>query len=409
MKKYYGEFMKVTISAVKADIGGWVGHVVVHPKLIELAKGELQKHKDDGTIIDFYVGFAGDDLQLIMTHEHGVESEIVHRIAWETFKRGAELAKKLKLYGAGQDLLKDAFSGTVKGMGPGYAEMEIKERKSEPVIVFAMDKTEPGSFNFPLFKVFADPFNTAGLVIDPKMHQGFVFEVWDIEKHRRVFIECPDGMYDLLALIGARSHYVIKRVFAKTHPEIPKDEPVAVVSTEKLSLIAGKYVGKDDPVAIVRAQHGLPAVGEVLEPFSFPYLVAGWMRGSHHGPIIPMRLNEAKTTRFDGPPLVIAMGFQLSNGELIGPVDLFDSPVFDLTRRKASEIADYIRKHGPFEPHRLPRDAMEYTTLPQVLEKLKDRFEPIEEKVETKVEKEIDKIEKEIERLRERIEKLRKR
>jgi hypothetical protein len=30
-----------------------------------------------------------------------------------------------------------------------------------------------------LYKMFADPFNTAGLVIDSKMHQGFVFEVYD--------------------------------------------------------------------------------------------------------------------------------------------------------------------------------------------------------------------------------------
>ncbi|WP_420847180.1 fructose 1,6-bisphosphatase [Nonomuraea basaltis] len=33
--------------------------------------------------------------------------------------------------------------------------------------------------------------------------------------------------------------------------------------------MAGKYVGKDDPVMIVRCQSGLPAVGEVLEPFTF--------------------------------------------------------------------------------------------------------------------------------------------
>ncbi|HDI42412.1 MAG TPA: fructose 1,6-bisphosphatase, partial [Candidatus Bathyarchaeota archaeon] len=30
--------------------------------------------------------------------------------------------------------------------------------------------------------------------------------------------------------------------------------------------------------------------------------------------------------------------------------------------------------HGPFEPHRLPSSELEYTTLPQVLEKLKNRF-----------------------------------
>jgi Fructose-1,6-bisphosphatase len=59
-------------------------------------------------------------------------------------------------------------------MGPGYAELDFEERRSEPVICFLADKTEPGAWNLPLYKIFADPFNTAGLVIDAKMHAGFV-------------------------------------------------------------------------------------------------------------------------------------------------------------------------------------------------------------------------------------------
>jgi hypothetical protein len=40
---------------------------------------------------------------------------------------------------------------------------------------------------------------------------------------------------------------------------------LAATSAQRLSLIAGKYVGKDDPVMIVRCQSGLPAVGETVE------------------------------------------------------------------------------------------------------------------------------------------------
>ncbi|MDY6770056.1 MAG: fructose 1,6-bisphosphatase, partial [Candidatus Nanohaloarchaea archaeon] len=69
-------------------------------------------------------------------------------------------------------------------------------------------------------------------------------------------------------------------------------EAVAAVSTEKLVDVAGEYVGKDDPVAVVRSQSGLPALGEVLEPFTFPHLVAGWMRGSHQGPIMPVSFDH---------------------------------------------------------------------------------------------------------------------
>jgi fructose 1,6-bisphosphate aldolase/phosphatase len=284
----------------------------------------------------------------------------------------AKLAKSMKLYGAGQDLLKDSFSGNLKGMGPGTAEMEIEERPSEPIIIFMADKTEPGAWNMPLFRMFADPFSTAGLVIDPTLHAGFEFEVHDVMKSRKIRFKLPEEMYDMLALIGQPGRFVIKKIFRRTDSEI-----AAASSSERLNLIAGKYVGKDDPVLIVRAQSGFPAVGEVVEPFAFPHLVAGWMRGSHHGPLMPVGQKNAQPTRFDGPPRVIALGFQLNNGKFGLPVDLFEDISFDRARQKANEVADYMRRHGPFEAHRLSAEEMEYTTLPDVMKKLEGRWKEI--------------------------------
>jgi fructose 1,6-bisphosphatase len=97
----------------------------------------------------------------------------------------------------------------------------------------------------------------------------------------------------------------------------------------RLSLIAGRYVGKNDPVCIVRCQSQFPAVGEVLEPFATAHIVEGWMRGSHFGPLMPVSVDEATPGRFDGLPRVIALGFQLAGGRLVGPRDLFDDPAFD--------------------------------------------------------------------------------
>lgn len=362
--------MKITLSVIKADIGGYVGHSSMHPEFIETAKEKLSDAKEKGILIDFHVTRCGDDLQLIMTHERGVDSEDIHKLAWDTFAACTKVAEKLKLYAAGQDLLTDAFSGTVKGMGPGVAEMEFEERKSEPVIIFMADKTSPGAWNLPLFKIFADPFNTAGLVIDAAMHDGFVFEVVDVYEHRKITLSSPEEMYDLLMLIGAMRKFMIRSVTRKD------GLIAAVASTQKLSLIAGRYVGKDDPVLIVRCQAGLPAVGEVLEPFALTHIVEGWMRGSHHGPLMPVAFHDANPSRFDGPPRVIAAGFQLSNGKLIGPRDLFDDPSFDEARRRANEIASYLRCHGPFEPHRLGLEDLEYTTMPQLMKKLESRFKP---------------------------------
>lgn len=365
--------MKTTVSVIKADIGSVAGHGLAHPALLSKSEELLQKAKDEGLLIDYHVTNCGDDTELIMTHQNGEENEEIHKLAWDTFIAATEVAKKLKLYGAGQDLLSDTFSGNIKGMGPGVAEMEFKERPSDPVVVFAMDKTEPGAFNLPLFKMFADPFNTAGLVIDPSLHNGFEFEIYDVMDNKKISMRCPDEMYDLLALLGTINRYVIKRIYRRDDHEI-----AAAVSTERLNLLAGQYVGKDDPVAIVRSQSGFPAAGEVAEPFAFPHLVGGWMRGSHNGPLMPVAHKNAYPVRFDGPPRVIALGFQVCEGELIGPVDMFDDPAYDRSRELASEIAEYMRRHGPFEPHRLPSDEMEYTTLPGVMEKFKDRFEDID-------------------------------
>ena len=54
--------------------------------------------------------------------------------------------------------------------------------------------------------------------------------------------------------------------------------------------------------------------------------------------------------------------------------DLFGDPTYDRARQIANEITDYMRQHGPFMPYRLGPEEVEYTTLPEVLQKLKDRF-----------------------------------
>ena len=361
--------MNVTLSVIKADIGGYVGHSESHPDILARAGEHLNKAKKQGLLIDCHVTKCGDDLQLIMTHQCGEEDEKIHKLAWDTFVDCTQLAKSLKLHGAGQDLLADAFTGTVKGLGPGVAEMEFEERTAETVLIFMADKTSAGAWNMPLYKMFADPFNTIGLVIAPNMHSGFAFEVHDVKEHRKITFNAPEEIYDLLVLIGAPSRYMVKTVYHRETGEI-----AAASSTQRLALIAGRYVGKDDPVCVVRSQGNFPAVGEVVEPFTVPILVEGWMRGSHHGPFMPVSVEDSTPTRFDGPPRVVSLGFQLSAGKLVGPRDMFADKSFDPARRQANEIAEFMRRHGSFEPHRLPLEEMEYTTMPQVSKKLEGRF-----------------------------------
>ncbi|UCE43464.1 MAG: fructose 1,6-bisphosphatase [Candidatus Bathyarchaeota archaeon] len=369
---------KTTISIIKCDVGSLAGHHVVPKPLLEIGEKRLKEAKKQGLINSYYVFNAGDDLELLMLHQEGEDNPEIHKLAWNIFQESAKKATNLKLYGAGQDILKTAFSGNIRGMGPGVAEMEIDERKSDPIVVFAADKTEPGAFNYPMFRIFADPANTAGLVIDPNMSGGFKFNVLDVIENKKVVVKCPEEMYELIALIGTPGRYVVSHVWRARDGLI-----CAKTSTTRLSLIAGKYIGKDDPVSIVRAQHGLPALGEVLAPFMHSYFVEGWMRGSHWGPLMPVGLKNSKCTAFDGPPRMVALGFQVANGAIASdddgkPMisDLFDDPAFNLARREAVDYAVTLRRMGEFEPARLSAEAMEYTTLDKVLERLKRRFTP---------------------------------
>jgi fructose 1,6-bisphosphate aldolase/phosphatase len=337
--------MNITLSVIKADIGGYVGHSSSHPLVLEKAEECIAPARASGLLIDYHITRCGDDLELIMTHQEGEEDERIHKLSWDTFIECTQVAKDLKLHGAGQDLLSDAFSGNVKGMGPGVAEMEFDERAAETIIIFMADKTSAGGWNLPLYKMFADPFNTIGLVIASNMHSGFSFEVHDVKESKKITFDAPEEIYDMLVFMGAPSRYAVKAVYHRETKEI-----ASVSSTQRLALIAGRYVGKDDPVCIVR------------------------MRGSHHGPLMPVAFHQANPSRFDGPPRVISAGFQLSGGKLVGPRDMFDDPAFDPARRQANEMADFMRRHGPFEPHRLPLEEMEYTTMPQVMRKLEERF-----------------------------------
>src|SRR5660397_290593 len=106
-----------TLSVIKADVGGYVGHADVHPDLMVRAAESLDKAKAYGLLVDCQVQHVGDDIALGMTHEQGEDAEPIHKLAWDTFLAVTKVAREVKMYGAGQDLLSDAFSGNIKGMG----------------------------------------------------------------------------------------------------------------------------------------------------------------------------------------------------------------------------------------------------------------------------------------------------
>ncbi len=62
---------------------------------------------------------------------------------------------------------------------------------------------------------------------------------------------------------------------------------------------------------------------------------------------------------------------------------MFDDPAFDHARVQATEVMDYLRRHGPFEPHRLPLEDLEYTTMASLTKRLAHRWTSLTTEVAT--------------------------
>lgn len=362
--------MKITVSAIKADIGSIGGHLVPSQRLLGVVREHVRMH-GGGLILDSNVSHTGDDIAILMTHTRGVGDEEIHRFTWDAFLAGTEVAKEQGLYGAGQDLLKDAFSGNVRGMGPGVAEMEFDERPSEPFLFFAADKTDPGAFNLPLYLAFADAMNTPGFLLSSTLAQGYRFLIMDVtytEGDRVVELNTPEEIYDLAILLRDNQRYVVESVWSRA-----TGEQAVIASTSRLHNIAGRYTGKDDPVMLVRTQKNFPATGEVLTPFQIGHYVGGGMRGSHQMPLMPVKLNSP-TSYFDGPPLISCAAFSVHEGRLTEPVDVFAHPFWDTVRDEVSRKSMEMRRQGFFGAAMLPMAELEYTGVVEKLEILDKRF-----------------------------------
>ncbi|NIQ06641.1 MAG: fructose 1,6-bisphosphatase, partial [Candidatus Korarchaeota archaeon] len=45
-------------------------------------------------LIDYYIGYCGDDVHILMTHTKGTDSKEIHQLAWDAFEEGTRVAKE---------------------------------------------------------------------------------------------------------------------------------------------------------------------------------------------------------------------------------------------------------------------------------------------------------------------------
>ncbi len=297
--------MDATLSVFTGCAGGYVGTGGVHPALIEAAREAMAGAKESGRIRDGFVARCGDDIGLVCLHAG--PREALDAFALDVFGQARVVAVRLAQHGSDNG-----------GMRIDRAELTLQPRRSEPVLVFLSDQCGPAAWNVYLYRMFADPFNTPSLVSDSSLSEGFRFWIGQGESY-----ELPEDLHVFLRAAGTEGRCVTRVVSRAT------GATVAVASDGA------------DPVLIVRCEPPFPKVGEVLEAFAFPFMASG-------SPLMPVSTNDESSSRSDGPPRAIGLGFQASLDRLIGPRDMLADPSFDDARRRARDAADYLGRHGPF-------------------------------------------------------------
>jgi fructose 1,6-bisphosphate aldolase/phosphatase len=388
------------IKTTKADVGGVGGHVVAADEVKSVvAKYVLENNVFQGAPIftSLIVTHTGDDIAITGIMTESVDMSVVDLLMWDALHEGARKAAELGLYGPGQDLVADAFTGNLRGTGPATVALPLPVRKDNPsqtVLVSFADKTEPMAFNYYATGAYLLPrFNTGLVIASSRMKRGYLLEIVDLDtkaqaveagahprdqraldgkmeelakglQEKVILLRAPEDLYDIEGLCRS-SRYVVARIWTRGE----RDEPGLlgyVCSAERLHNIKTKkgftYGGKDDPVLLAFAQGDWPAPGEITSPWAAAPMVAGDCRGSHNLHILPVPVNS-QTSYWSGPILsAITLSCNIHTGRIGAISDQFAlGTPWDEVRRRASELAIQFRMaHGIKQPATLHEDELEY-------------------------------------------------
>jgi fructose 1,6-bisphosphatase len=403
-----------TVSDIKADAGGRVGHTTTPGHFAPVADASLQEAKNAGLIFGTSKFIAvGDDGHLLMSHPHGADHNAIHLFAYRTFFRQVWVAEVCgyKWYGLGQDLVGDAsagkkteelaglteeflallpnflpqaenrrlpelknafdrwrkgeaegrtpappFSGNVSGQGPGFAELPMP--RSAPVGLFAIDKAGPAAFNLPVWEALRRARNDGSLsrYLEGTDAKGVVLEIWDVEKHRRVILDFESEREFGQRLLGATDKFNFKRIWTRTAVWNPTKadsilgDILLAASTEKLAIITGGEYRGKDDPVLLAVEPLANAINMFMRDRF--YMTQGDGRGSHNMFPAPLAFGEAIATVNSRAVSVSALMSLDAKGEIRGIRDVFADPAYDEARNRASHLNKTIwdAHGGNFSP-----------------------------------------------------------
>jgi fructose 1,6-bisphosphate aldolase/phosphatase len=388
------------IKATKADVGGVGGHVVAADEVKSIiAKYVLDNNVQAGKPIysSLVVTHTGDDVAVTGIIDEHADMSVVDELMWDALQEGATKAGELGLYGPGQDLVADAFTGNLRGAGPATVALPFPVRKDNPsqtVLVSYADKTEQMNFNYFATGAYLLPrFNTGLVIAASKMKRGYIMDIVDLDtkaqaveagvhprdqkaldgkmeelakgfQEKVISLRAPEDLFDIEGLCRS-SRFVIARIWSRNEKG-ERDQLGYICSAERLHNIKTKkgftYGGKDDPVLLAYAQGDWPAPGEITSPWAAAPMVAGDCRGSHNLHILPVPINS-QTSFWSGPILsAVTMSCNIHTGRIGAISDQFAlGTPWDEVRRRASDLAIQFRNaHGIKQPATLHEDELEY-------------------------------------------------
>jgi fructose 1,6-bisphosphate aldolase/phosphatase len=394
------ELLQRLVKATKADVGGVGGHVVA----AEEVKGIIAKfvlennaYRGEPIFTSLIVTHTGDDVAVTGIMSEKVDMSAVDELMWDALQAGADKATELGLYGPGQDLVADAFTGNLRGAGPATIALPLPVRADNPsqtVVASFADKTEPMAFNYYATGAYLLPrFNTGLVIASSRMKRGYIMEIVDLDtkaqaveggahprnqreldlameklaaglQEKVIALRSPEDLFDIEGLCRS-SRFVVARIWSRNERG-EKDGLGYICSAERLHNIKTKkgftYGGKDDPVLLALAQGDWPAPGELTSPWAACPMVAGDCRGSHNLHILPVPINW-QTSFWSGPVIsAITMSCNIHTGRIGAISDQFAlGTPWDHARTRASELAMQFRSaHGIKQPATLHEDELEY-------------------------------------------------
>ncbi|MCK4739690.1 MAG: fructose 1,6-bisphosphatase [Deltaproteobacteria bacterium] len=340
-----------TISILKSNLGDFAAQIRLCPELLDVIREGFQIATDEGVILDSVIHLTGRELLLLITHTHDKGSSEVEGIVIDAFNASVAIAKDLRLPISAPLFSDENPSGGLLEKGFTVLEFDFNLHCDEDIVVLVSDKNVGGIWNLPFYRIFADPLNTSGLVKDALMTEGFIFQLADRRLGREAEFRTPEDLHRLLSVIGGASRYDVTTV-----RRVSDNEVAGLVAVNNSGIKGSPHSSIKRPqeegsgeVAVLRCGQGFATIEEVTAPFKSLQLGIA-TEGRSLTTLMPLSLSDSLNFQVENLAPVLAIGYSVRGGRLLGPNDLFGSPSFESARDCALGLSESLRVQGVFGP-----------------------------------------------------------